>query len=228
MARLRRVSPIGVPVHVIQRGNAKQDCFKDDEDREKYLSIFSDAKDKYKVDVHAWVLMSNHVHFLCTPLMENALSQMMQSVGRFYVRYFNKKYDRTGTLWEGRFKSCLVDSELYVLELYRYIELNPVRAGMVEDVVDYRWSSYSVNRLGNVDNFIKHHDCYLSLADNQTDRSKEYIKFINEQMEETNLISIRSSINKGLILGSDEFGTFIEKHTGMRVTPRSPGRPKSI
>lgn len=141
MARLPRVSPVNVPQHIIQRGNNRQACFASAQDFASYVNGLTEYAKKYFVDIHAWVLMSNHVHLLCTPLssprMSNSISLMMQSLGRQYVRYFNGCYERSGTLWEGRYKSCLVQAEYYLLQLYRYIELNPVRASMIEDPADY-------------------------------------------------------------------------------------------
>ena len=126
MARLNRICPVGVPQHIIQRGNNRQVCFAGEQDFAAYAVWLKDYSKKYQVDIHAWVLMTNHVHLLCTPRVENAVSSMMQAIGRQYVRYFNFSYKRTGTLWEGRFKSCLVDEESYLLQLYRYIELTPL------------------------------------------------------------------------------------------------------
>ncbi len=140
--------PIGIPQHVIQRGNNRQICFAGEEDFAAYANWLKDYSEKYQVEIHAWVLMTNHVHLLCTPRATNVVSLMMQSLGRQYVSYFNFNYQRTGTLWEGRFKSCLVQEDKYLLHLYRYIELNPVRAGMVEQPSDYSWSSYPINALG--------------------------------------------------------------------------------
>ncbi len=137
MARLARVSLVDIPQHIILRCNNRQICFGNEVDMKAYLHWLKLFSKKYQVSIHAWVLMTNHVHLLCTPQKENAISRMMQSVGRMYVRYYNRSYRRSGTLWEGRFKSCLVQNELYLLELYRYIELNPVRAGMVEEPSAY-------------------------------------------------------------------------------------------
>ena len=145
MARLERVSPTEAPLHVIQRGNNRQICFASDEDMKAYLHWFKEYSNKNQVDIHAWVLMTNHVHLLCTPQTEKAISKMMQALGRMYVRYFNYTYKCSGTLWEGRFKSSLVQSEPYLLELYRYIELNPVRAGMVSEPNEYSWFNYQCN-----------------------------------------------------------------------------------
>lgn len=133
MARKSRFSPVGVPQHVIQRGNNRQVCFGSEEDFKAYLSWLKQYSHKYDVSIHAWILMTNHVHLLCTPNSPNAVSKLMQSQGRSYVRYFNYTYQRAGTLWEGRFKSCLVNAPEYLFHLYRYIELNPVRAQMVDD-----------------------------------------------------------------------------------------------
>ena len=127
MSRLARICPIGIAQHVIQRGNNRQICFANEQDFFAYIGWLKEFSVKFEVNIHAWVLMTNHVHLLCTPCKENGVSQMMQALGRQYVRYFNHSYKRTGTLWEGRFKSCLVD-EVYLLHLYRYIELNPVRS----------------------------------------------------------------------------------------------------
>jgi putative transposase len=148
MVRLSRISPAGVPVHIIQRGNNRQACFVSDEDHSAYARWLKDYSAKFRVDIHAWVMMTNHVHLLCTPQVEGGISTMMQSLGRRYVQYFNHEYRRSGTLWEGRFKSCLVQDERYLLEVYKYIELNPVRAEMVQNPGEYRWSSYQINGLG--------------------------------------------------------------------------------
>ncbi|MEZ9593140.1 transposase, partial [Shewanella sp. 10N.261.52.F9] len=148
MSRKPRANPIGIPQHIIQRGNNRQACFTSEQDFIAYTAWLKDYAKKFQVEIHAWVFMTNHVHLLCTPRENNAISQMMQSLGRQYVRYFNYTYKRSGTLWEGRYKSCLVQAEDYLLQLYRYIELNPVRANMVDDPCKYQWSSYQVNALG--------------------------------------------------------------------------------
>ena len=145
MARLPRILPEDVAVHIFQRGNNRQVCFVSDDDHIAYAGWLQEYSEKYKVEIHAWVMMSNHVHLLCTPRQPDAISPMMQSLGRRYVRYFNSKHERSGTLWEGRYKSCLVQNERYLLEVYRYIELNPVRAGMVTNPGEYRWSSHILN-----------------------------------------------------------------------------------
>ena len=149
MARQPRFVLPGQPQHVIQRGNNRQDIFRADEDYAFYLEKAEEAANKHECDIHAYVLMTNHVHLLVTPHLENSISKMMQMIGRYYVQYFNYRYRRTGTLWEGRYKASLIDSEQYLLTCMRYIELNPVRAtNMADHPSDYRWSSYGSNATG--------------------------------------------------------------------------------
>jgi putative transposase len=174
MARLARVAPVGVPQHIIQRGNNRQACFAGEEDMKAYLHWVKELSMRHQIDVHAWVLMTNHVHLLCTPWKENAVSRMMQSIGRLYVRYFNRTYRRSGTLWEGRFKSCLVQSDCYLLELYRYIELNPVRANIVDEPSDYSGSSYAINALGVESELQTPHPEYLALGTTKEERLSNY------------------------------------------------------
>lgn len=138
MSKLRKVALVGVPQHVIQRDNNHQICFGGEADIVPYIAWLKGYSCKFGVEVHAWILMTNHVHLLCAPNKEFAVSKMMQSRGRSYVRYFNYSCGRSGTLWEGRFKSCLTESERYLLEVYRYIDLNPVRTSMVDEPSEYK------------------------------------------------------------------------------------------
>ena len=226
MARLARVAPVGVPQHIIQRGNDRQACFAGEEDMKAYLNWLKEMSKKHKVDVHAWVLMTNHVHLLCTPQEKNAVSRMMQSIGRMYVRYYNYTYQRSGTLWEGRYKSCLVQSERYLLEVYRYIELNPVRANMIAEPSDYSWSSYAINALGVESDLQAPHPEYIALGKTKAERLNNYRELFKAYVDIKLLEEIRTSINKGLALGNECFTTQIETLTNKRVTPRKPGRPK--
>jgi len=161
MARKPRFNLVGQPQHVIQRGNNREACFYAAQDYRFYLCCVGEAARKFACDVHAYVLMTNHVHLLVTPRAEQAIGNLMQSVGRRYVRYINHVYRRTGTLWEGRYKASLIDSERYLLACYRYIELNPVRAAMVASPAQYRWSSYRCNAVGKTDTLITPHVQYL-------------------------------------------------------------------
>lgn len=226
MARLTRVAPVGIPQHLIQRGNNRQVCFGNEDDMKAYLNWLKEFSKKYSVDVHAWVLMTNHVHLLCTPREENAISRMMQSIGRMYVRYYNHAYQRSGTLWEGRYKSCLIQSESYLLEVYRYIELNPVTAGMVDDPSEYSWSSYACNALGVATELQTPHPLYLALGKSEKVRLKNYRELFKAHVEPELTEEIRVNINKGLALGDDRFASEIEALTKQRVTKRKAGRPK--
>lgn len=225
MARLPRVCPIGVPQHVIQRGNNHQVCFVNEHDFKAYANWLIEYANKFEVDVHAWVFMTNHVHLLCTPRKHNAVSQMMQGLGRQYVRYFNHTYQRTGTLWEGRFKSCLVEEESYLIHLYRYIESNPVRAGMVSDPADYSWSSYQINALGKKSPLCTSHPQYLGLGKNKLARLEAYRELFKAHVDTTLITDIRECTNRGMAIGSREFKLQIEKLTGKRMLPAKRGRP---
>jgi putative transposase len=225
MARLPRISPVDVPVHIIQRGNNRQVCFATEDDYGAYAGWLARYAKICRVDIHAWVMMSNHVHLLCTPRQAGSLSLMMQSLGRCYVRYFNREYQRSGTLWEGRYKSCLIQQERYLLEVYKYIELNPVRAEMVADPEDYRWSSYHVNALGQSSNLCTPHSTYLALGANAKERRKNYRALFDHYVDDELLEEIRANINKGLALGNDRFKVEIEALTGRRVQAKKRGRP---
>lgn len=225
MARLSRVCPVGIPQHIIQRGNNRQVCFASEQDFAAYVSWLKDYAKKYQVDIHAWVLMTNHVHLLCTPRIDNAVSLMMQALGRHYVRYFNVSYHRTGTLWEGRFKSCLVQEENYLLQLYRYIEMNPVRAGMVGQPSDYAWSSYSINALGKESELCTPHHLFLALGSESKERQSNYHELFKYHVEGEFLEAIRLAINKGLVLGNERFEAEVERLTGRRMMAKNRGRP---
>ena len=226
MARLTRVSPVGIPQHIVQRGNNRQVCFGGEEDMKAYLNWLKEFSKKQAVDVHAWVLMTNHVHLLCTPQEEGAISRMMQSIGRMYVRYYNYTYQRSGTLWEGRFKASLLQSEQYLLELYRYIELNPVRADMVDEPSEYSWSSYTCNGLGLETDLQTPHPLYLALGKTKPERLENYRALFKAHVGPELLKEIRESVNKGLALGNEHFTAQIEALTDKRVSPRKAGRPR--
>lgn len=225
MPRLPRISPLGVPQHVIQRGNNRQICFTSEQDMAAYAKWLEEYARKFDVSVHAWVFMTNHVHLLVTPHAAGAVSSMMQSLGRRYVRYFNREYQRSGTLWEGRFKASLVQSETYLLICQRYIELNPVRAGMVSDPADYIWSSYQAHALGKQMALHSPHGEYLVLGDNGNARQQAYRSIFNAHVDSDLIDNIRSAVNKGLALGGDRFKDEIEQIHGRRVREGIMGRP---
>ncbi|WP_151704818.1 transposase [Nitrincola alkalilacustris] len=227
MARLNRICVPGIPQHIIQRGNNRQACFVTENDFSTYANCLLEASRKYGVEVHAWVFMTNHVHLLATPAAEDSISRMMQSVGRKYVRYFNDTYSRTGTLWEGRFKSCQVETDNYFLTCQRYIELNPVRAGMVRDPAEYHWSSYCSNGRGVQAELWTPHECYLKLGDTQQSRLYRYRDLFRTAISDELMNEIRSTVNKGLAFGNDRFREELEHLTNRRMSVLKPGPKKS-
>ncbi len=207
MARGPRLELVGVPLHVIQRGNNRAACFTCDDDRRLYLYYLRHAAVRFGCAVHAYVLMTNHVHLLVTPREHHAVSRLMQQVGRRYVRKFNESHDRTGTLWEGRFRSSLIDSERYFLVCQRYIEHNPVRAGMVRDALDYAWSSHRHYAAGLGDPLIAQHECYQRLGTTPAERRAAYAEICAATLADYEIESIRACLNKGQPLGSETFRT---------------------
>lgn len=226
MARKARFTPAGIPQHIIQRGVDRQLCFGCEADFKAYLHWLKVYSEKHQVSIHAWVLMTNHVHLLCTPKSANGISKMMQSLGRSYVRYFNYHHQRTGTLWEGRFKASLVNASEYLLNLYRYIELNPVRANMVKNPADYIWSSYQCNALGRKSPLLTPHDLYLELDYNPIVRRGVYRSLFTNHVEGALLEEIRHATSKGLVLGSENFVAKLEALCGRRLREGLKGRPK--
>ncbi len=228
MARLPRICLPGIPQHVIQRGTNRQACFASDEDIAAYAHWLYESSRENQVEIHAWVFMTNHVHLLVTPHTNNGVSKMMQKLGRHYVRYFNHTYQRTGTLWEGRFKSCVVDEENYLLSCQKYIELNPVRAGMVDSPADYHWSSFRRHGVGQDIRLCTPHRVYLELGSTDKERVDNYRKLFVTELEKDMLSEIRQATNQGMALGNDRFKHEIERLSGRRVRPIKRGpKPKS-
>ena len=223
MARLPRLNLPDIPQHVVQRGNNRQASFYAEQDYTVYLSKLKDYGKKYKVAVHAYVLMTNHVHLLVSPETEKGVSQLMQSLGRYYVGYINKTYQRSGTLWEGRYKSTLVDSDNYFLLVSRYIELNPVRAGLVGHPAQYPWSSYRGNTSETNIELLSQHDCYQALGSNDVERQNAYGGLFEQSIDELTLDEIRDATNKAWVLGSNKFKQQIETQTGRRTSPLPNG-----
>ena len=225
MPRKSRLTVVGVPEHIIQRGIKRQAVFLAEDDMQAYVAWLEEYAKKYQVAIHAWVLMPNHVHLLCTPASSNSISRMMQSIGRMYVQYFNRKYKRSGTLWEGRFKSCLLEEKPYLLPLYRYIELNPVRAGLVDEPMNYVWSSYQCNALGKSSEWLCPHPIFMALGTNDEERQCAYRELFKEHIEGTLLSDIRQTLNKSLVLGSEDFVKELEALTGKILKAGKRGRP---
>jgi putative transposase len=224
MARLPRFVIPDHPQHVIVRGNNREPIFIADDDYHFYLEKLKLACEKHECALHAYVLMTNHVHLLITPHSEEGLSKVMQMIGRYYVQYFNHSYQRTGTLWEGRYKATLIDSEHYLLTCYRYIELNPVRANaMAEHPADYPWSSYRFNALGQENELITPHEEYLKLGRSDEQRQQAYQSLFDNHVSEATLDEIRQATNKAWVLGSDYFKDKIEQQLNRRVSPSTKG-----
>ena len=223
MARLPRLSLPGCAQHVIQRGNNREACFYEEADYKAYLSFLKDSASKYQVDIHAFVLMTNHVHLLVTPDDTHGVSRMMQALGRRYVGYFNHRHGRTGTLWEGRYKSTLVDEDDYLLTLYRYIELNPIRAGMVAHASEYPWSSYQGNALGKHIQLLTPHGLYRQLGTTDPERQGRYRALFRGRLPGRDLAAIREATNKAWVLGDERFKAQIAVKTGRPVVPRGRG-----
>ncbi len=229
MARLPRYVIPGQPQHIIQRGNNRQVIFSADEDYQFFRDAVVEAAHKYGLAIHAYVWMTNHVHILATPEFEHSISKVFQSVGRRYVQYFNFTYHRTGTFWEGRYRATVVDSEQYLLTLMRYIELNPVRAGMVEHPGDYPWSSHRRNAQGDSGknaHWIRPHNEYLRLGHDAVERQEAYRELFDSAIPGNDLREIRECTHKGWALGNERFREQVEALGQRRAVSKGVGRPR--
>lgn len=223
MPRLPRYILPGQPQHLIQRGNNRCPLFLSDVDYRVFLDYFSEACEKNDCLVHAYVLMTNHVHFLVTPETNGSVAKTMQSVGRRYVQYFNVRTGRTGTLWEGRYRATVIGGDRYFYACSRYIELNPVRAGMVEYPEDYAWSSYRGNALGQFDAVIAPAPANQNLGDGPHARCRQYRSMFDDELTDESIEEIRRLTQKGWALGSENFKDEIEALTSRRTRPRPRG-----
>ena len=225
MPRRARLSLPGMPWHTIQRGNNRSACFFADNDYHRYLDTLKEQANKHACKVHAYVLMTNHVHLLVTPERRDSASMLMKHLGQRYVQYINRRYKRSGTLWEGRFRSCLTQSTDYVLSCYRYIELNPVRASMVKHPRDYPWSSYCVNAGEKTSDLITPHEEYLALAQSERPRRQAYRDLFNAHLDPDVINDIRTSTNGNFVLGDERFKEEVAAMLNRRVIPAKAGRP---
>jgi len=229
MARLPRYVIPNQPQHIIQRGNNRQMIFAADADYQFFRDALIDASVKYGLAVHAYVWMTNHIHLLATPQYENSISNVFQSAGRKYVQYFNHTYKRSGTLWEGRYRATVVDTEQYLLKIMCYIELNPVRANMTEHPADYPWSSYGRNAEGKSgfnEDWLVPHDEYLRLGNVEVNRLAAYRALFKVALADSDLKQIRESAHKGWALGSPKFIEQIELLGKRQAYSKGVGRPK--
>ena len=226
MPRPPRLYLPDIPQHITQRGNNRQACFHAEGEYCLYLKLLARACRRHDCRLHAYVLMTNHVHLLLTPGKADSIPLVMRDVGRDYVRTINKAHRRTGTLWEGRYKASLVDSEHYCLVCYRYIELNPVRAGMVRHPGEYPWSSYRCNATTTSNPVVTPHACWLALGEDYPARRATYHKLVEERLQQDDLDHVRSSLNKGLPTGGERFRRDIERALSIRLGTGARGRPK--
>jgi putative transposase len=224
MARLPRLDLPGIPQHVVQRGNNRLPCFLDDTDRRRYLTLLREALLQAECVLHAYVLMDNHTHLLVTPPCKGAVSTMMQRLGRQYSGLFNARHGRTGTLWEGRFKSCLVDSAEYLLRCYRYIDLDPVRARMSEDPERYAWSSCAAH-CGREDPFLTAHPAYVALGTSLDERGSAYRLLFQKVLSDDAVQEIRAYLDQQRALGRDAFQAMVAAKTRRLAAVRPAHRP---
>jgi putative transposase len=228
MPRQPRLELPGIPLHITQRGVNRAATFIDTGDYTRYLHWLSEALTEHKVALHAYVLMGNHVHLLATPSGHGGISKVMAQVGGRYVLSFNRRHERTGTLWEGRFRSSLVDSDRYALAVCRYIELNPVRAALAEKPEHYPWSSVHHHLGIRRDPMITPHPSLLSLASNPGERVTAYRQLLYESLPEEEIASIRQHLRQERSLGSERFQAMVEAALGRPAGVRPRGRPRKV
>lgn len=225
MARLPRLTVPGYPHHIIQRGNNRQAIFVDKADYEELLRLLEEHAKKAAVAVHAYVLMSNHVHLLATPETDQGIPQLMQAVGRRYVRYFNDRHGRTGTLWEGRYRSTLIQAERYLLACMVYIDLNPVRAGMVVEPADYPWSSHR-HYIGTIsDRLVTPHPLYWELGNTPFAREAAYGQLVQSGISADQQRALTDATLRGWALGEPDYVAALQRRTERRVAKGQAGRP---
>lgn len=225
MPRRPRMYLPGMPYHIVQRGNNRQPCFIERDNYPYYLELWRKMSRRYGVCVHSYCLMNNHIHFLVTPDQETSVSNMMKVVGSCYAQYINKKYKRTGTLWEGRHRHSLVQTDKYFLTCMRYIELNPVRAGMVDQPEDYPWSSYGVNALGK-NSWLTPHDVYLGLGRDTAARNHSYRELFKLTISKADMHQIRTAAFYCQPVADDQFKRSIEDQFGIKPGYLQRGRPR--
>jgi putative transposase len=226
MPRRGRIILPNTPLHIIQRGNNRQACFFAEEDYRSYLDWLREYADQEGCQIHAYALMTNHVHLLLSGSTTQAPGRMMKRLGQRYVQYINRTYGRSGTLWEGRYRSCLTQEPAYVLACYRYIELNPVRAALTEHPADYPWSSYRSNGQGEPNAVIQAHSVYRDLGQDAASRQQAYCDLFRHELDPSLVDEIRSATNGNYALGSERFEQEVAEALQRRVTRGSPGRPK--
>ena len=226
MPRRPRIQLDRVPLHIVQRGHNREACFFGENDYASYLYWLGEALAETQCVLHAYVLMTNHVHLLLTPKKAELVPRLIMSLGRRYVQYVNRTHGRTGTLWDSRYKSSVVQSDTYLLACQRYIELNPLRAAMVTNPAHYRWTSYRHNALGQADSRLTPHPLYVALGATDKARQAEYRGLFRAHLDEAAIDDIRLALNQNQPLGNSRFHAQIERKTGERREPRPRRRPR--
>ncbi len=226
MARLPRLTVPGYPHHLIQRGNNRQAIFIDAVDCARYLAELGELAPLHGLAVHAYVLMPNHVHLVVTPAERDTLARLMQALGRRYVRHFNDRHRRTGTLWEGRYRSTVVESDRYLLACMRYVEMNPVRASLVSEPAQYRWSSHGHHAGSRVDPLIREHAVYWALGNTPFERQIAYRRLFEQGAGPGEVDAIRYATHHGWALGKESFASSVSQAEGRRAAPARVGRPR--
>ena len=226
MARLVRLVIPGLPIHLMMSGHNRQPIFFHDEERRFYLESLRDAAREYGLAIHAYVLMPMQVQVLATPSQQQSVSRVMQSVGRRYAQLFNQKHQRTGTLWEGRFKSCVVDPQTYFLQIQRYIEQSPVRAGLVQNPKNWVWSSFAHHVGAETIPWIVDHEIFWSLGNTPFERQHAWQDMASDLMSNNEMEKVSNHLNYGWPIGSPQFLTQLAHQTNRPVIARKPGRPQ--
>lgn len=225
MARLPRLSLPGYPHHVMQRGNNRQPIFTGPADYQFFLPLLEEAARQFRVALHAYVLMDNHFHLLATPESADALPRMMQAVGRRYVSYFNRSHGRTGTLWEGRYRSTLIQASSYLFPCMAYLDLNPVRAGLAVNPVGYPWSSYGHYAGLHSDKRVTPHPLFWTLGNTPFAREAAYTEMVRDGVSADQIAALTETVLRGWALGDPEFIAELQKNTTRRVGKTRVGRP---
>ncbi len=228
MARLPRLTLPGYAHHVIQRGNNRQPIFLQLADYATWLRLAAECARQFDVAIHAYVLMENHFHLLATPESAEGLPKMMQALGRRYVRYFNDQHARTGTLWEGRYRSTVIQAEQYLLPCMTTMDLNPVRAGLVSVPQDYPWSSYSHYVGQRVDKLVTVHPIVWAMGNTPFSREAAYADLVKRGVGDGSQLALTEATLGGWALGDARFVAELQKKIPRRVTKGSPGRPPAV
>ena len=228
MPRHARIVPAGLPLHVVHRGHNRRACFLSPDDYQRYLNSLEKFADGFACHVHAYVLMTNHVHLLVTAQNPGGIAALMKEVAQRHAQFMNWKTGQTGSFWEGRFHSNPVESDHYLFACYRYIELNPVRAGLVSHPADYPWSSYRCNARAEPAAWIQPHSGYLALGEDPRSRAIAYRDLFNAELDPRLVEEIRAVSREGNALGTPEFRARLEAQFGLQASPRRRGRPRSV